>query len=128
MYDIKQLLPVVDGDKKEFIDLVNTIVKSFAQLIWHRFAKWNFKFNSISNSTINSLAEHKDKIKSENVKESKQYDKPSKPDQQTNKHDILSCKKYKQCDMAARWDIVYDYRGFACCLGSGHYYTEEMWR
>ena len=189
MYDIKQLRPVTDGDEKKFIDLVNTVEKSYRDLsalglrsemanstiislkeermpyttkkMWcleiseknsivdkrnkfphllefllkHRRAieygssdlRTKKTGKNSAEAPIHHLkreAEYEDNVKSENVKESKQHDNASKIGycwyHSTNKHDILSCNTYKACDIATRWDLVYDYRACACCLGSGH--------
>ena len=189
MYDIKQLRPVTDGDEKKFIDLVNTVEKSYRDLsalglrsemanstiislIEERMPYTTKKMWCLEISEKNSIvdernkfphllefllkhrraieygssdlrtkktgknsaeapihhlkreAEYEDNVKSDNVKESKQKENASKIGycwyHSTNKHDILSCNTYKACDIATRWDLVYDYRACACCLGSGH--------
>ena len=77
--------------------------------------------SEILNSTTISLAEQEDEVKSENAKENKQHDNPSK--NLINKPTNLTsypATHTRQVTSQKRWDVVYDYRGSACCSGPGY--------
>ena len=103
--------------KRNSIDLINTIVKSFAQLIWYRFAKWNFKFNHYQPCRTRRWSKIRECKRKQAIWQSiknlinKLTNMTSYPATHT-----------RQVTSQKRWDVVYDYRGSACCSGPGYCY------